>query len=82
MKKQILNIGKALNKAEQKLIHGGLFGDDPIPPGNCGGYPSYPNIATGSGHSNTNCSNTADCPPNPIPGAPYMCDFGCCLYAY
>jgi hypothetical protein len=23
MKKQILNLGKALNKAEQKLIHGG-----------------------------------------------------------
>ncbi|MFY0629888.1 MAG: hypothetical protein JXR05_05865 [Flavobacteriaceae bacterium] len=78
MKKSILYIGKALSKSEQKTVNGG----GPIPPGNCSGFPSYPNIATGSGHSNTTCSSIADCPPNPIPGAPYMCDFGCCLYAY
>ena len=31
MKKQILNLGKALNKTEQKLINGG--GPPPPPPG-------------------------------------------------
>ena len=36
------------------------------------------------GHSNIPCTNDGDCPPNPIPGAPYMCDtiVGFCLYAY
>ena len=77
MKKSILSIGKALNKAEQKEVLGG----DPIPPGNCGIFPSFPTII-GSGHVNINCSSDADCPPNPLKGAPYMCDFGCCLYAY
>ena len=28
MKKQILNLGKALNKAEQRLIHGGIANDE------------------------------------------------------
>ncbi|MFD2566431.1 hypothetical protein [Pseudotenacibaculum haliotis] len=77
MKKSILSIGKALNKTQQKSILGG----DPIPNGNCGSYPTYPNLSPG-GYTNTACSTTADCPPNPLPGAPYMCDFGCCLYAY
>lgn len=77
MKKSILNIGKALSKVEQKTVNGG----DPNPPGNCNSFPTFPNLSP-SGHTNTTCSSTADCPPNPIPGAPYMCDFGCCLYAY
>ena len=33
MKKSILNIGKVLNKNEQKQVNGGT--------GNCGGYASY-----------------------------------------
>ena len=33
MKKQILNLGKALNKAEQKLINGGI----PVQQGDAGG---------------------------------------------
>jgi len=79
MKKQILNIGKALNKVEQKVVLGG----DPGLPGNCGVFPPYPYPQNGdSGHVNISCSTTANCPPNPISGAPYMCDFGCCLYAY
>ena len=36
MKKQILNLGKALNKAEQKLINGGNPGGLDDAPGTCG----------------------------------------------
>ena len=43
MKKQILDVGKALNRAEQKLINGGI---DPISGGNGGG---------GSGSSDDSC---------------------------
>ncbi len=37
MKKQILNLGKALNKAEQKVIHGGdwLYCNNPGIYGDC-----------------------------------------------
>jgi hypothetical protein len=38
MKKSILNLGKALNKAEQKEINGGGFGK-PAPCGGTGGMP-------------------------------------------
>jgi len=76
MKQRILLAGTALSKAEQKTISGGGPGG-----GGCSSYPTYPNLSPG-GYTNTACNSTADCPPNPIPGAPYMCDFGCCLYAY
>lgn len=36
MKKQILNLGKALNKSEQKIINGGF-----IPGGICNGFEMY-----------------------------------------
>ena len=42
MKKQILNLGKALNKAEQKEINGGGFNDSISQPGGGSG-------GTGSG---------------------------------
>ena len=35
MKKQILNLGKGLSKAEQKVIHGGYFGQDDCPEHEC-----------------------------------------------
>ena len=68
MKKSILNIGKALNRIEQKQINGG------------GG--SCPNDPYGTGHTGQSCNTTADCDPNPIPRAPIMCSFGCCLNAF
>jgi len=75
MKKSVLQIGLALNKAQQKHVFGGEQG----PGGGCAAYPTYPSTSPG-GHTNQTCSTAADCLPN-IHGGPISCDFGCCLYA-
>jgi hypothetical protein len=78
MKKSILQVGSALSKAQQKSV----FGGDPIPPGNCSGFPEYPNLSPG-GYTSDTCTTAAQCPPNPVfPELPAFCDFGCCLYMY
>lgn len=72
MIKVILSLGRALNKTEQKTINGG---NGPFR----SGCPSDPH---GCGYTGQSCNSNGDCEPNPIPGAPTSCDFGCCLNAY
>jgi len=54
MKKQILNLGKALNKAEQKLINGGI----PVQQGDAGGC--WVKCNSGSLKQTTDCDAGAD----------------------
>jgi hypothetical protein len=62
MKKQILNLGKALSKADQKEINGGG-----IPPGWC---------RRTNGNTGQSCNNHSDCTVNAALSP--VCHQGCC----
>lgn len=74
MKKTVLKIGVALNRAEQKLVFGGGDPQDPGPPG--GGGNSEP---PGSGENcEYTCTHSGDCY-GVHNGQPSFCQAGCCV---
>ena len=80
MKKSILEIGIALDKAEQKLVFGGNDPADPGPPGggNSGGSGNSGNGNTEDCANQATCTHDGDCH-NVIFGAPSFCQSGCCI---
>jgi len=65
MKKSILNIGKALNKAEQKQISGGSLSLA---------------LCKGLGRNGQMCNTSADCIVSKIWASPVCDASGCCNY--
>ena len=69
MLKKLSNLGSVLNKAEQRLINGG---------GPSGGS-CY--LDCDIGWTGDSCNTIFDCVNICLPGAPVMCDHGCCMAA-